>query len=163
MPARLALDHKLHDRKWYTPDGYRRDVLGLVRFKKRWVTPADKTKLEAGLVEVDGRWVIPKDETATPARPKAAKKPKRPKASPKARKPARSGRGAKFRAMSFNIRYDWGAPSGATNAWNSTSGNHRRDLALSVIDDYGPDILGVQEALNNQVGDLRNALPEHDF
>jgi endonuclease/exonuclease/phosphatase family metal-dependent hydrolase len=71
--------------------------------------------------------------------------------------------GAPIKLMSFNIRYDNGAPSSANNAWVSTTGTSRRDLALSVIDDFGPDILGVQEALNNQVADLQGGLPDHDF
>ena len=70
---------------------------------------------------------------------------------------------APIKTMSFNIRFDNGTPSTAANAWIATSGTNRRDLALSVISSYGPDILGVQEALNNQVNDLKNGLPQHNF
>ena len=70
---------------------------------------------------------------------------------------------APIKTMSFNIRFDDGTPSNAPNAWVSTSGTSRRDLALDVINDYGPDILGVQEALNNQVNDLQTGLPGYDF
>ena len=67
--------------------------------------------------------------------------------------------------MSFNLRADFnfGASSGEANAWISTSGNHRRDLVTTVINASGPDILGVQEAFNNQVIDLQNALPSYGF
>ena len=68
-----------------------------------------------------------------------------------------------IQVMSFNIRFDAGEPSDDPNAWVSTNGDHRRDKALTVIRDYGPDILGVQEAMHNQVIDLRDALPDHDF
>lgn len=70
-----------------------------------------------------------------------------------------------IKTMSFNIRADFnfGAPSNDDNAWISNSGNHRRDLATTVISEHGPDILGVQEAFNHQVNDLTAALPEYDF
>jgi endonuclease/exonuclease/phosphatase family metal-dependent hydrolase len=71
--------------------------------------------------------------------------------------------GAPIKTMSFNIRFDNGSPSNATNAWISTTGTSRRDLAISVINDFGPDILGVQEALNNQVNDLKSGLPQYGF
>ncbi|WP_218932171.1 endonuclease/exonuclease/phosphatase family protein [Adhaeretor mobilis] len=65
--------------------------------------------------------------------------------------------------MSFNIKadFDYGSPTSGNNAWISTTGNHRRDLATTVINDYGPDILGVQEAFENQMNDLRTALPSY--
>ncbi len=65
-----------------------------------------------------------------------------------------------IKMMSFNIRYD--TSSDGINSWNATP-NRRRDLALQVIDDFAPDILGVQEALRNQVNDLKAGLPEFDF
>lgn len=70
-----------------------------------------------------------------------------------------------LKTMSFNIRADFnfGAASSDANAWISTSGSHRRDLASAVINDYEPDILGVQEAFNNQVDDLKSALPNYSF
>ena len=71
---------------------------------------------------------------------------------------------APLNVMSFNLRYDGasGLPSEQANAWISTSGKHRRDLALQVIKEFQPDILGVQEALENQMNDLRQNLPKHD-
>lgn len=71
--------------------------------------------------------------------------------------------GAPLSVMSFNVRVDNGTPSDRANAWVSSTGTSRRDLALSVVNDFDPDILGVQEALLNQVDDLQNALPGSDF
>ena len=65
-----------------------------------------------------------------------------------------------IKTMSFNIRYD--TSSDGINAW-SASASPRRHLAIQVIDDFAPDILGVQEALRNQVNDLKAGLPEFDF
>lgn len=67
--------------------------------------------------------------------------------------------------MTFNIRadFDFGAATNKPNAWISTTGQHRRDLAASVIQDAGPDVLGVQEAFVNQVNDLSSALPGYGF
>ncbi|MBA4106821.1 MAG: hypothetical protein C0485_13790 [Pirellula sp.] len=65
-----------------------------------------------------------------------------------------------IKTMSFNIRYD--TSSDGVNAWN-TGTIPRRTLAVQVIDDFAPDILGVQEALRNQVLNLKADLPEFDF
>lgn len=53
--------------------------------------------------------------------------------------------------MSFNIRYGT-APDGA-NAWPE-----RRALVLRVIEDFDPDVLGVQEALKFQVDAVASAV-----
>jgi len=58
------------------------------------------------------------------------------------------------RVMTFNIRYGT-APDG-DNAWP-----HRRALVVKVIEDYAPDILGLQEALRSQLDELAEALPEY--
>jgi endonuclease/exonuclease/phosphatase family metal-dependent hydrolase len=65
------------------------------------------------------------------------------------------------RVMSFNIRgdFDLGKATDKREAWNALSGDHRRDLVLTVIKAYDPDILGVQEAYLNQLDDLQTALP----
>jgi len=65
-----------------------------------------------------------------------------------------------IKAMSFNIRYD--TSSDGVNAWNAGT-IPRRTLAIQVIKDFAPDILGVQEALRNQVINLQAGLPEFDF
>jgi endonuclease/exonuclease/phosphatase family metal-dependent hydrolase len=59
-----------------------------------------------------------------------------------------------LRIASFNIRYGT-APDG-DNAWSN-----RRDLVIDVIAAQRPDILGLQEALRDQIDDLRAALPEY--
>lgn len=57
-----------------------------------------------------------------------------------------------LRVMSFNIRY--GTASDGDDVWQN-----RRDLVADVIRDFGPAILGVQEALDFQVEALAAALP----
>lgn len=68
-----------------------------------------------------------------------------------------------IKTMSFNLRadFDLGVAVETPNAWVSTSGTHRRDLATAVIEQYGPDLLGVQEAFAHQAADLSRALPEY--
>ena len=58
------------------------------------------------------------------------------------------------RLMSFNIRYGT-APDGE-NAWP-----FRRSLVAKVISDDKPDVLGLQEALREQLDELVEALPEY--
>jgi endonuclease/exonuclease/phosphatase family metal-dependent hydrolase len=57
-----------------------------------------------------------------------------------------------LRVMTFNVRYGT-APDGP-DAWPL-----RRPLALRVIRDYGPTVLGMQEALRPQLDDVRRSLP----
>ena len=57
-----------------------------------------------------------------------------------------------FTVMTFNIRYDTDADG--RQAWA-----HRRDLALALIRDRDPDLLGVQEASGGQWTDIAAALP----
>ncbi|MBX3110889.1 MAG: endonuclease/exonuclease/phosphatase family protein [Fimbriimonadaceae bacterium] len=57
--------------------------------------------------------------------------------------------------MTFNLRYST-APDGA-NAWPN-----RRDALLAIIRHHDPDVLGVQEALADQIDDLRAWMPQHD-
>lgn len=61
---------------------------------------------------------------------------------------------AAFRVMTFNIRYD--TPNDGPNAWP-----HRKKLAASVIRFHGADLVGLQEALKHQLGDLQALLPEY--
>lgn len=56
--------------------------------------------------------------------------------------------------MTFNIRYGT-APDGE-NAWP-----HRRELALQVIKDSAPQILGLQEALREQLGEILEEFPQY--
>ena len=61
-----------------------------------------------------------------------------------------------LKVMSFNIRYGT-APDGA-NAWP-----HRRELVKDLIKNESPDLLGVQEALRDQLDELAAALPEYSM
>ncbi len=57
-----------------------------------------------------------------------------------------------LRVMSFNIRYGT-APDGE-NRWEL-----RQQLVVQVIGDFDPAVIGIQEALRFQLGELREALP----
>lgn len=57
-----------------------------------------------------------------------------------------------LRVMSFNIRYD--NPGDGINAWPN-----RKDWVASLIRFHGADVVGVQEALRRQLGDLDVRLP----
>src|SRR5690606_24082842 len=57
-----------------------------------------------------------------------------------------------LRVMSFNIRY--GSARDGENAWPA-----RRALAINVIRDFAPTVLGVQEALRFQLDEIGDALP----
>jgi len=59
-----------------------------------------------------------------------------------------------LRVMSFNIRNSY-AKDGE-NHWEG-----RKDLVYSVIRDYAPDVLGLQEANSFQLKELSNEFPEY--
>ena len=61
-----------------------------------------------------------------------------------------------FRVMTFNIRYD--NPNDGENAWPN-----RKDLVASMIRFHGTDLVGIQEALKNQVSDLVERLPDYHW
>jgi endonuclease/exonuclease/phosphatase family metal-dependent hydrolase len=69
-----------------------------------------------------------------------------------------------LRIMSFNVRYSkTGFDESATeNNWGDAK-FPRRERAIRVIRENSPDLVGVQEARELQVNDLRGALPEYDF
>jgi len=60
--------------------------------------------------------------------------------------------GEPLRVMSFNIRYD--NPADGEDAWSK-----RRAKVASMIRFHGADVVGLQEALRNQIADLEAALP----
>jgi endonuclease/exonuclease/phosphatase family metal-dependent hydrolase len=71
---------------------------------------------------------------------------------------------SEFRVMSFNIRYSHGGLDEAKTENNWTDAKYpRRDRVIRVIRDYKPDVLGVQEARDLQIVDLREALPKYEF
>jgi endonuclease/exonuclease/phosphatase family metal-dependent hydrolase len=58
-----------------------------------------------------------------------------------------------LRVMTFNIRYD--NPDDGENAWP-----HRKDFVASTIRLHLADVVGVQEALEHQLEDLMEMVPE---
>jgi endonuclease/exonuclease/phosphatase family metal-dependent hydrolase len=72
---------------------------------------------------------------------------------------------APLKVMSFNIRgdFDLEAATNSSEAWNSLSENHRRDLVIRSISGFNPDVLGVQEAFQHQLVDLEKGLPGYEF
>lgn len=58
-----------------------------------------------------------------------------------------------LRVMTFNIRYD--NPADGEDGWAS-----RRAKVASMVRFHGADVVGVQEALPNQLADLAAALPQ---
>lgn len=71
---------------------------------------------------------------------------------------------ADIRVMSFNVRFAMPghSESSADDNWNDPE-HPRRDRAVRVIREINPDLLGVQEARELQVKDLRQAFPEFAF
>ena len=66
--------------------------------------------------------------------------------------------------MSFNVRFSKAGHSeeSAENNWADPE-HPRRERAIRVIQDGSPDLLGVQEARQSQIEDLKKALPEYEF
>jgi endonuclease/exonuclease/phosphatase family metal-dependent hydrolase len=69
--------------------------------------------------------------------------------------PAENRAAEELAVMSFNVRY--GTADDGADAWP-----HRGDLALRVVGDFGPDVLGVQEALRFQLDEIGAAFPHLD-
>jgi endonuclease/exonuclease/phosphatase family metal-dependent hydrolase len=69
-----------------------------------------------------------------------------------------------LRVMSFNIRFAKAGHSeaAAENNWADPA-HPRRERVIRVIREAAPDLLGVQEARDGQIDDLRGALPAYDF
>lgn len=70
--------------------------------------------------------------------------------------PALDERIMNLRVMSFNIRY--GTAADGPNSWSE-----RRNLVLEAIGSFAPDVLGLQEALDFQVGFLARQLPFYSY
>ena len=62
--------------------------------------------------------------------------------------------GLELRVMSFNIRY--GTANDAENHWKN-----RREMVFDVFRNHRPDIVGLQEALNFQIAEIRKALAKY--
>lgn len=61
-----------------------------------------------------------------------------------------------LKVMTYNIRYD--NPGDGVNAWPQ-----RMDKVVTLIRKYDPDVLGVQEALTNQLDDLVSHLDGYAY
>lgn len=61
-----------------------------------------------------------------------------------------------FSAMTYNIRYN--TPNDGKNWWEL-----RKEWVADVVNFYEPDVLGIQEGLQNQVSFLDSALFEYSF
>jgi len=61
-----------------------------------------------------------------------------------------------LKIMSFNIRY--GTAEDGVNSWS-----FRKEYVLKTIIDFNADILGLQEALQFQIDELINQLPEYNY
>lgn len=66
---------------------------------------------------------------------------------------ARAGEKLNVRIMTFNIRNS--AAADGPNCWQN-----RRDMVVALIRRFNGDFVGIQEALPDQVADLRKILPE---
>lgn len=69
-----------------------------------------------------------------------------------------------LRVMSFNIRFakPGHSESAKENNWNDAK-FPRRERTIRAIKEFSPDVLGVQEARELQITDLRQALPDYEF
>ena len=61
-----------------------------------------------------------------------------------------------IKSMSFNIRYD--NPEDGINRWDL-----RKDLVIKTIEDYSPDFIGIQEALDHQTKYIDDKLSGYSF
>ena len=71
---------------------------------------------------------------------------------------------ADVKLMSFNVRFAQAGHSedAEENNWDDPT-HPRKSRVIRVIRDFMPDLLGVQEARDGQIKDLRAALPEYEF
>ena len=60
--------------------------------------------------------------------------------------------GQPLRVLTYNIRYD--NPQDGENAWEK-----RRDFLCGQLEFYGPDVVGVQEALHHQLMYMNEKMP----
>ncbi len=64
---------------------------------------------------------------------------------------------ADLRVMTYNIRYN--NPNDGVNIWD----NRKDHVAEMIGEKYQPDIVGLQEALKEQIADLQERLPEYTW
>ncbi|WP_082332042.1 endonuclease/exonuclease/phosphatase family protein [Mangrovimonas xylaniphaga] len=61
-----------------------------------------------------------------------------------------------LKVMSYNIKLDY--PKEGKDSWAN-----RKPFFINQLKFYEPDVLGVQEAMPNQMKDMENLLPDYDF
>lgn len=61
-----------------------------------------------------------------------------------------------FRVMTYNIRY--GTADDGENSWPL-----RKDLLFNLLAGYAEDVMGFQEALDFQVQEIQQALPQYEY
>ena len=76
-------------------------------------------------------------------------------------RPARAADPVKV--MTFNIKFDGDGLFNAARSWSYFFGADRRDRVTDVINAFGPDLLGVQEMLDNQRADLQGSLSGYGY
>src|SRR5215213_3365554 len=71
---------------------------------------------------------------------------------------------ADLKVMSFNVRFakPGHSEAAAENNWQDAT-HPRRERAVRIIREASPDLLGVQEAREQQLTDLQAAFPEFEF
>jgi len=62
--------------------------------------------------------------------------------------------GQSLKVMTYNLRLN--TQSDGVNAWPN-----RLDKVITLINKYSPDVMGVQEALDGQLNDLKSNLPQY--
>lgn len=73
-----------------------------------------------------------------------------------------TARAESLRVMTYNLRYA-SAPDG-DNAWNNANqAPPRREVAIRVVLDRNPDLIGFQEGEDAQLDELAAALPAYEF
>ena len=65
-----------------------------------------------------------------------------------------SSDGLKLSVMTFNIRY--GSANDGVNNWKS-----RSEMVFDIFRNYNPDIVGLQEALDFQIAEIRKAITNY--
>ncbi|WP_411766535.1 endonuclease/exonuclease/phosphatase family protein [Winogradskyella sp. A3E31] len=67
-----------------------------------------------------------------------------------------SAQGQEFKVMTYNIKLDY--PKEGKNSWTN-----RQPFLISQIQFHEPDVLGVQEAMPNQMKDMDSLLTDYSF
>ncbi len=61
-----------------------------------------------------------------------------------------------LKVMTYNIRYD--NPEDGINQWPK-----RIDKVVGIINNYKPDVIGIQEGMHHQLQDMMRQLPEYSY